>query len=326
VKLKQRSEGRCIKVDGIAMSRKTKTPPDGPTAARQVAVHHQMREQALKVPWQDIAAAVGRLIEHECFALWVRAIANTEYAIPEWLLTSIEHRYPGFGSSHRDPAGHESVWQDLIAWLDDHVFVAARDGGWIEALHYYSGLDPKSEQAWTFWTRSEAEWRDQKPSKYPNFEEWVQEVRREALLEETDTPDKIAALVPQYIEGEAFAYWVRAVVESAHRIPSDVAKSIEQRCPGFLGDQAAHGPSPASTEYASWIWRELLAWIESHTFPETSPSSRLEELRAAARSHLRAERVAAYWAACDSAWVRRPPQSYPGFEEWLSTADSFVVR
>jgi len=83
------------------MSRTSKTPPDAPAAARQVAVHRRMREQALKVPWRDIATAVDRLIEHECFALWVRTIADAERAVPEWLLASIDHRYPGFGSSRR---------------------------------------------------------------------------------------------------------------------------------------------------------------------------------------------------------------------------------
>lgn len=291
----------------------------------RMAVHHRMREQALKVPWRDIAAATDRLIEHECFALWVRAIADSENAIPEWLMASIELRYPGFRSSRQNPTSHESLWQNLIAWIDDHVFVAASDGGWIEALHHYSGLDPRSEHLWTFWTHSEAEWRSQKPSKYPNLEEWAQEARRQALPEEGHTPDAIAALVPKYIEGEAFAYWVRAVVESARRIPSSVAKSIEQRCPGFLGDRTVRGPGPGTTEHASWLWRDLLGWIESHMFAEAGHISWIEELRSAAHVHLRAERVAAYWAACDSVWSKRPPQSYPGFEEWLSAADSFVT-
>ena len=302
------------------MNRTSKTPPDGPTAARQVAVDRRMREQALKVPWRDIAAALDRLIEHECFALWARAIADAELAIPEWLLASIEHWYPGFGSSRRSPRSHESVWEDLVSWIDDHICTAARDNGWIEALHYYSGQDPRSKDAWTLWALSESAWQNQKPSKYPSFEEWIQEVRSVAL------PNATAALVPRYIEGEAFAYWVRAVVESARRIPSSVAKSIEQRCPGFLGDRAVHAPAPGTTEYASWLWRELLGWIESHTLAEVGHSSHIEELRARARYHLRAERITAYWAECDAAWNKQPPRVYPDFEEWLRVADRFVTR
>ena len=315
-----------LRLNGIAMSHTSNTPPDGPTAARQVAVHRRMREQALKVPWRDIAAAVDRMIEHQCFALWVRAIVDIERAIPDWLLASIEHRYPGFGSSRRTPRSHESIWQDLIAWIDDHVFVSARDAGWVEALHFYSGLDPKSEDAWRLWTRSEAEWQSKMPSKYPSFEEWLQEVSKQASREESRARDAIAALVPRYIEAEAFAYWVRAVVESARRIPSGVAKSIEQRCPGFLGDRAVHAPAPGTTEYASWLWRELLGWMEFRTSSAGGPSSRIEELRSAARRHLRAERVTAYWAECDAAWSKQAPRSYPGFEDWLRAADSFVTR
>lgn len=308
------------------MSRTSKTPPDGPSVARQVALHRRMREQAFKVPWRDIAATLDRMNEHECFALWVRAIADTEHSIPEWLLASIEQRYPGFGSSRRTLRSHESIWEDLISWIDDHIFTAARAGGWIEALHYYSGQDPRSEDAWMFWTRSEAQWQKQKPSKYPSFEEWVQGVRSLALPSESKAPDSTAALVPQYIEGEAFAYWVRAAVGSARHMSSGVAKSIERRCPGFLGDRATHAPAPGTAEYGSWLWRELLGWMESHTFSGAGPDSRMEELRSAARSHLRAERIAAYWAECETNWSKQPPRVYPDFEEWLRAADRFVTR
>jgi len=138
-------------------------------------------------------------------------------------------------------------------------------------------------------------------------------------------PNATAALVPRYIEGEALAYWVRAVVESARRIPSSVAKSIEERCPGFLGERTVHARTPGTTEYASWLWRELLGWIESRTLAEVGHSLRIEELRAAARDHLRAERVTAYWDVCDAAWSKQPPRVYPDFQEWLPDADRFVA-
>jgi hypothetical protein len=95
------------------------------------------------------------------------------------------------------------------------------------------------------------------------------------------------------------------MVEHQPNIPADVAAVIEQRCPGFL----AHLDSQPTTqlEYSTWFWRELLSWTENHIFADDKEKPWLDTIRDAARTHLRAERIAAYWAFCSSQWRKNPP-------------------
>jgi hypothetical protein len=295
-----------------------------------------MREQSLRTPWRDFAKACEQLIEWHSFALWVRAIVDTERSVPQWLKEAIDHRCPGFPEPRPDAADGDSIWLDLSEWIEDHFFAPARDGGWIDALHYYSGQDPRSEQIWSHWTRTEAAWRKRKPKDYPAYDQWHGEVLNWAALDtgtESESipatvgpsppPDRLAALVSQYIEWEAFAFWVRLMVGRHANIPAEVAGVIEQRCPGFLS-QIQMQPT-AKAEYATWFWRELLSWIETHIFADTKEKSWLDTVRDGARTHLRGERLAAYWAFCSSQWRKNPPASNPSFNEWLQQADAFLV-
>jgi len=296
-----------------------------------------MREQSLRTPWQDFAEAREQLIVWHSFALWVRAIVDAEGSVPPWLKEAIGHRCQGFPEPRSDATDGDSIWLDLSAWIDDHFFAAARDGGWIDALHYYSGKDPRSEQIWNHWTRTEAAWRERKPKNYPTFDQWHEEALKSGpshagtQLEQMPAdlgpnarpPDRLPALVSQYIEWEAFALWARLIVEHHANMPADVAAVIEQRCPGFL----AHIDSQRTTqvEYSTWFWRELLSWIESHAFADAKERSWLDTVRDAARTHLRGERIAAYWAFCSSQWRKIPLASNPSFEQWLQDADAFVA-
>jgi hypothetical protein len=279
-----------------------------------------MRDQSLRVAWCDLAEACERLIEWRSFGLWTRAIIDAEGAFPEWLKESVDQRCPGLLEDQRR-SGHDSLWLDIAAWADDRVFAGARDGGWLEALHYYSGRNPLSERIWRQWEHTESEWQTRRPERYPTFDEW----QREALRGASATrEDQTAALVPQYIEWEAFAFWARSIVEVAHGIPVQVAAELNTRCPGFLEQAPTTGTSEA--EYETRFWRELLTWMEAHAFAEMANSSMLDVVRGAARNHLRSERIAEFWAACSSQWKNRPPDSYPAFEEWLKDADAFVRR
>jgi hypothetical protein len=130
--------------------------------------------------------------------------------------------------------------------------------------------------------------------------------------------------VAQYIEWEAFALWARLITERESELPSDVAAGIEQRCPGFLGTIQSENRGPV--EYSTWFWRRLLAWIETHVFSDASKALSLDVIRDTARTHLRGERIAEYWAHCSSRWQKSPPIAYPDSEQWLQHADVFVAE
>jgi hypothetical protein len=308
----------------------------GMRANSNAAIRRQMREQSLRTPWRDFAKSCEQWIEWHSFALWVRAIVDTQRSVPQWLNEAIDHRCPGFPEPRTDAADGDSIWLDLSKWIEDHFFAPARHGGWVDALHYYSGQDSRSEQIWSHWTRTEAAWRERKPKNYPTFDRWRKEALNSAPAEagtqleripvnlgSSPPPDRLAALVSQYIEWEAFAFWARLMFERHANIPAEVATVIEQRYPGFLSDLRTQ--PTGQTEFATWFWRELLSWIESHVFADAKDQLWLDTVRDAARTHLRGERIAAYWAYYGSQWRKNPPASDPSFEHWLREADAFVV-
>jgi hypothetical protein len=280
-------------------------------------LHHQMREQSLKLPWQEVAAACERLAEWRSFSLWVRAIVDVQHAITQPVRHAIESRCPAFLESRPNPTALESLWPDLSGWIDHHFFADAAHGGWLQALHYYYGRLPESEAIWQHWTRMDDEWRANPPERFPTFAQWQEAI---AAMPLPSAP--VAKATPQYIEWEAFAFWVRSLVESAGEIPPLVSAALGRQCPGFLEEVRKERPRVSSDP--QWLWERLLRWIETHRFPEAVGNSWIEDLRAAARMHLRSERLAAYWANCSEKWNKNMPPELPAFEQWLAAADTFV--
>src|SRR5690606_10405104 len=149
-----------------------------------------------------------QLIEWRSFALWVRAILAAEGTMPSWLVDAIEQRCPGLLNPGQEQPDSEAMWLAISACTEEHVFNAARVAGWIEALHFYSGRDSRSEAVWEAWDRATSEWQHSRPSTYPRFEQW----HREALQSVHADP-QFARLVDDYIDAEAFAFWTRAITD-----------------------------------------------------------------------------------------------------------------
>ena len=308
---------------------KTRQRRSNSRGSDDAALHRRMRQQSLRTPWRNLADACEQMIEWRSFALWVRAIIGAERSLQQWLRKAIDQRCPGFLEGRSNTDDVDSLWLDLTTWIDEHLFTAARAGGWIEALHYYSGRDPRSEQIWQCWEHTEAAWRDQRPTRYPTADEWHQDAQKLQVPHDAEcarsapSDHRFPRLVAEYIEWEAFAFWVRLVVEREPAIPSRVAAVIEQRCPGFLGQLGSK--NRGRVDCSTWLWRRLLAWIESHTLSDATRPSSLEAVRDAARTHLRGERITEYWADCSSRWRKDPPASIPRFEEWLRAADAYCA-
>ena len=296
----------------------TRRRPGG-HASDDAALHRQMRQQSLKVSWRNLADACEQMIEWRSFSLWVRAIIGAERSLPQWLREAIDQRCPGFFESRSSTVDLESLWLDLSTWIDERVFTAARAGGWIEALHHYSGRDPRSEQIWQCWERTEVGWRERQPERYPTAAEWHHDA-----LRPNPAHAATAELVAQYIEWEAFTFWARLIAERESELPPEVGAAIEQRCPGFL--TTLRSEKPSHIEYSTWLWRRLLAWIETHIFADAVRVSSFDAVRDTARTHLRGERIAEYWADCSSRWKKNPPASFPSCEQWLRDADAHRLQ
>ena len=52
--------------------------------------------EAARIPWPQLYEAREKYVEWEAFALWVRAVEDTEGGFPEWLGKAVEKRCLGF--------------------------------------------------------------------------------------------------------------------------------------------------------------------------------------------------------------------------------------
>lgn len=297
----------------------------------------EARQQAKRIPWERLAFAVEQYLEWRAFLLWFRAIAEAECGVPPWLSEILETRCPGLlpaargtEKSHARAAASE-FWLELSHWIDARLFREASEEGWLPALRYYASCDLRWEQLWSYWEECDAQWQRTKPASYPALEEWRQaaesrvtactdEPGRRAAVEAASrvSPDRLKQAVAAYVDWEAFAFWVRAVVAAERRIPAEVAGRLAERCPGILDSL----PTPSGD--GTQVWLHLIGWIEDHVFGAAKSEGWLEAVRFFARSSLRAERTAEYRAHCELRWSRHRPARYPDFEEWRRAADRYT--
>ena len=261
----------------------------------QTELSERMLQQSLRVSWRRLAAEVDRVLEFRAFSLWTRAILEFESSIPDAVLASIEERCPGFGLP--------SLWTDLLAWSEQFVFTESKAGGWIEAAHYYSGLDPRSEQTWLHMERSLDEWSEKRPTHRPEFTEWWKAAQEKCLEIPPATLDKA-------IEAIAFSYWAVLLLAVGDQ-ESSLQDKIESRCPSFLTNH----PIPPSND-ADAVARFRGAMEDYHLAGHEDS----QRVKAAAMNHLRTIRITAYFDACLD-HVQIPP-----FQIWLQHADEFVVN
>jgi hypothetical protein len=268
----------------------------------QTELSDRMLQQSLRVSWRRLAAEVDRVLEFRAFSLWTRAILEIEGSIPDEVLASIEERCRGFGMRKRGNRELGSLWTDLLAWSEQFVFIESKAGGWIEAAHYYSGLDPRSEQTWLHMERSLGEWSEQRPTRYPEFTEWRKAAQAMGLEIPPATQDKA-------IEAIAFSYWAVLLVAVGDQ-ESFLLGEIETRCPGFF----TNNPLPPTND-ADALARFRTAIAENLQARHEDS----QRVKAAAMNHLRTIRIKAYFDAC-LGHVQIPP-----FQVWLQDADEFIV-
>lgn len=67
------------------------------------------------------------------------------------------------------------------------------------------------------------------------------------------TPQRLAAAITDYIEWRAFALWVRLIVEVQAGVSAEMRTLLDDRCPGFLDEAAAHSRAHPQ-EPANLLW------------------------------------------------------------------------
>ena len=184
-------------------------------------------QEALLVPWQHLAEGAAAFAEWNMIILWVRAITETADQLPEIVRSALQSHCPGFlESQSREQEDNLPIWKSLEEWVTAHCFAKPRAEGWFDALMYYAYKDLRTEQAWTTWERTKADWRQAAPVRWPTLEQWTSEVLATRSLAHPGTEKaravhalgaveapRLNKAVTDLLESRALALWVDAVSE-----------------------------------------------------------------------------------------------------------------
>jgi hypothetical protein len=327
-------------------SPKQRTPRTSEVEARVLEMaRREADRQARRIPWQRLLEARQQYIEWNAFSLWARAIAEAEGCAPAWLKKVVEERCPGLlGSDRSSEITHQDplLYRRILEWFETNVLAQAKEEGWLRAVTFHAVRDPECVRDWAYWQHSEAQWKRQRPSAYPSFEEWRRSSEQcadqvlDALEMKEDKrqiikavrvagPGRLEAAVAQFMEWEAFTYWLRSLLESDAKFPDAVAKELQRRCPGFLEcDEELRNTLPP--EGYTKRWKALLEWGENSFFSNIQKEGWFEAVAYKARAHPRSVRTVDYWVFYwDEHWSSGSLDGYPSFQEWRRAADDSVV-
>ena len=302
-------------------------------AKLQAINQRRAREKARRIPADTLAGVVEQYIEWWAFVLWARAIVEAQGEIPTPVAAALDLRCPGFRTQvARDTA--PEFWLRLGQWIDENVFRQANEAGWLIGVAYYASRELRWDQLWLYWEHCDERWQGARPDVYPTFEAWHEEAQRwrfpppdrhHRTCEGADrvAPEQLKGAVSEFLDWEAFAYWVRAAMRAHRGMAGMVAELLGRRCPGFLEHLSAEG---VRLDDPTTVWRRLLAWVADRMFRTAKAEGWLEAVTFYARRSLAADRIVAYWAACDRRWSRRRPDHCPDFEEWRRAAQLYTER
>jgi hypothetical protein len=308
------------------------------TTRLQRAARERADDEARRIPWQRLLDARNEYIDWQEFSLWVRSILEVENRIPDWLVTILDDRVPGFLESEkqltRKMAKDRPLALRLEDWIDDHVFGFAKQEGWFNAIAFYAIREPRYQRAEVCWSECVETWKKAKPIHYPSFDEWrdaaahcddTAHLLPEARMARTSAlvaPDRLAEAVSQWIDWEALAYWARPALELRSGVTKEVASELGSRCPGFL--EANSSVREQGSLGRSQDWHSLMSWIADHFFQDAKTEGWFDAILVQARSHPRAIRTMEFADHCDEIRSSVIPERYPSFEDWRRAADIYV--
>ena len=302
--------------------------------------------QARRIPWQHLLEARQQYVEWNALSLWARAIAEAEGCAPAWLVKVLEDRCPGLLESDRtSEITHPCppLYRRILEWFEINVLAQAKEKGWLRAVTFYAVRDPEYVRDCAYWQNCEAQWKRQRPSAYPSFEEWrraseqcadeildvfeMAEDKRQIIKASRSVgPERLSVAVAQYMEWEAFTYWLRSLLESDTKFPNAVAKELQRRCPGFLERDEVLRNTLSPEDYTK-RWKALLEWGEDRFFANIQKEGWFDAVVYEARAHPRSVRTVDYWVFYwDEHWSSGPVEAYPSFQEWRRAADDFIVE
>lgn len=149
--------------------------------------------------------------------------------------------------------------------------------------------------------------------------------RRRATRQLLRVPlDRFSRVQQEYLEWESFSLWVGAIVDAEGRVPAQVSRIVEERCPGFLKYETQYRET--HPKRASPLPLLLLEWIHERVFANAKREGWLDALIFFSVRDPYSQRAWAYWEHCEDEWSGRRPARYPSFYEWRLTAESWKGR
>ena len=303
--------------------------------------------QARRVRWERLLQARHQCVEWNEFSLWAHAITEAEGKLPDWLAQIIAERCPGLIGSERinSEAGRgvgARLDRRIREWVEQNVLADSKHKGWLRAVTFYAVRDLAYARDWAYAQWCEKHWKQQPPASYPSFEEWrsasercgnevldaceMREDKRRVIKNSRLVgSERLEAAVAEYMEWEAFTYWLRSLLEADTRFPETVTRDLERRCPGFLESDRQLRSTLALENYTQ-RWKALLKWGEERFFPEARRGGWFNAVVYRARVHPRSARTVDYWVFhWDEHWSSYPLDQYLSFEVWRHEADNYVV-
>ena len=309
----------------------------GQVARIRSATERRAKEHAKRIPWPSLAKAVDEYTEWQVFALWVRATADGAHSIPSEVESEIERRAPAASrtlqAKVKSAIAHGArpgtvAWDEVICWAEMNVFLAAKCGGWLDALRYFSAMSLHSMKAWSCWEQVDADWRLAPPHQLPTLLEWQRMVVAVTRLSNTGSPAQRAfdamqdfrksdwdTLLTKFIHLNAFCQWVELMLDAQKTVSHLLSRELSKRHPGFTLVRCGIAPKKAA--------RCLQTWVLKHEFPAANASRALTALKFWLRHHPEYAAVLNYAALCRAAWLDSPQNRFPKFDEWKKAADSY---
>ena len=291
---------------------------------------HRAMQEALLVPWHQLAEGADAFTEWHVVILWVRIISETANQLPAIVRSVLQSRCPGFLESlTREQNDNLPIWKSLEDWVVGHVFSNAITEGWFGALMYYSYKDLRTEQAWTTWERTNADWRNGPPQRWPTLEEWTAEVLATRTLANGETEkaravqalwrvekERLARAVADLLESRALALWVDSVSEPAQPLTAAVLTELSSKCPTNFA-------SCFEARWARSMFYRLARLGDSKWRAVARSEGWYSALRYRVVHHPRYQRLIHYNQRCHDEWSLARPNAFPSFAEWLEAADSY---
>jgi hypothetical protein len=287
-------------------------------------------QNALLVPWRELAASADQYVQWHAFVLWVRTIMETAGCAPDVIQSELRTRCPGLVDGN-DAADRQPIWKHLEEWIATQHFARAQADGWFDAMTYYAYKDLRIEQAWALWERSKADWSRSKPTHWPTFDQWTRQILVTYTLTQGMTEkaplvavmkyverDRLESAVADVVERRAVVLWADCVSKPDQPIDPAVAAEIGKRSPDAIGVVAA-------TFWSASTLARLIRRVESRWRETARRDGWHAALRYHVVNHPRYQRLLHYRQRCHDEWLRVRPISFPSFPAWLASADAYCV-